>query len=62
MDESKGTRVRVSPEAHYGLRLMAAELTKRSGGRKEFSLVDAIDFAVARGEESLGLKVKNGKP
>ena len=45
--ESKGTRVRVTREAHYGLRLLAAKLTERAAGRREFSLVDAIDYAVA---------------
>lgn len=41
-----GTRIRVSPGAHHGLRVIAAELTKRSGGRQNFSLIDACDFAV----------------
>lgn len=60
MDESKGTRVRVSPQDHYDLRRIAAELTQRSGGRDDVSLVDAESFAIAEGLKALGLKAQNG--
>lgn len=46
IEEGKGTRVKVSAEAHYRLRMLAAELTKRAEGRREFTLIDALDYAV----------------